>query len=182
MRSFLSLDLTPDLRSTLVTLQKRLLPFDVKLVEPENLHFTIKFLGDIDETTARDVSNQLTILLERYPSFDTDIRGVGVFPHLSAPRVVWVGSPGLCYLYAAVETAVSDHFSPNLAVIPHVTLARARSSRDHAALREFIETHRESVFGSMTVREVKLMKSIITPQGPVYEDISVFPLMLSHGH
>src|SRR3989338_1070903 len=104
MRSFLSLDLTPDLRSTLVTLQKRLLPFDVKLVEPENLHFTI--------------------LLERYPSFDTDIRGVGVFPHLSAPRVVWVGSPGLCYLYAAVETAVSDHFSPNLAVIPHVTLAR----------------------------------------------------------
>ncbi len=150
----------------------------VKMVEPENLHLTLKFLGEVDESLIPELAGVLGEI--EFEEFDAELRGLGAFPGISRPRVIWVGfGEGrdlLADLMRRVEAAVSrlgfrrERRPPS----PHLTICRVKYLSDPAALKRVIEGLSEIEVGSMRVSSFKLKRSILTPRGPVYEDLRSF--------
>lgn len=175
MRCFIAVDLAPQLRHEVEKLQAELRGLDTKLVEPHNLHFTMKFLGEVDEGTVNKVNIMLKGIANRHELFSVALKGVGVFPSEKFIRVVWVGSAQLSDLQNEINDALSPLFRKERPS-SHMTLARVRSQKHLAKIIDFIKVHKNEEIGIMNVCELKLKKSTLTQEGPVYEDVSVFKL------
>ena len=153
---------------------------DLKLVERQNLHFTVKFLGEITEAEAAEAGSRLSRLSLK--SATLEVRGAGAFPSPKRPRVVWAGvSPGqedrvaslAAEVIGALEGIGERDDRPFQA---HITLGRARSIRNAGALEELLRRSSEKPFGTTVLSQLKLKSSVLTPAGPVYKDLGVFPL------
>ena len=96
IRSFLAFELAPDIKKQIETISKELkksnLP--VRWVKPENIHLTLIFLGDVEENLIEDIKTKVNEVVREMKSFKIRLKGVGVFPSLKRPRVVWVGLGG----------------------------------------------------------------------------------------
>ncbi|MBI2085029.1 MAG: RNA 2',3'-cyclic phosphodiesterase [Candidatus Aenigmarchaeota archaeon] len=155
---------------------------DVKLVEPENLHFTVKFLGNLTNDQVKRVIDALTILLKSETSSKVSVRGIGFFGPSNAPKVIWAGigdgKPYLEGLFGRISGVVKGICPKNdeKEGIPHITIARVKSIRNINKLEEIILKESETFFGETLVDAVKLKASVLTPTGPRYSDIAVFPL------
>ncbi len=176
MRCFLAVDLDDGLKEKVTDAQKGLADFDVNLVSKENLHFTLKFLGEIGEEAIEVVKSKARKIASSFSPFNIDINGMGVFPNLTYIRVVWIGAKQLYALQKAVDDTLADISDREENIVPHLTLARVRSSRDKDTLRNFIEANKNVDIGTMIVREIKLKCSVVTKTGPVYEDVEIFSL------
>lgn len=169
----------PELRSRLLELQEglRSLGCDLKLVEPENIHVTLRFLGEVSRGLVEEAAKALSKL--RAEPFNMLLRGLGAFPSPSRPRVVWVGvaegAAELSALHRQVEELLRPiGFGPEREeFVPHITLARVRGARGLQRLASFVRENSEVEVGLMRVEEVKLKRSVLTPSGPVYSDIFV---------
>ena len=153
---------------------------DLKLVERENLHFTVKFLGEIDESQASEAMSRLGRL--RLHRTVVDVRGAGAFPSPRSPRVVWAGVareseekivPIARDVIVALEGIGERDDRPFQA---HITLGRVRSPRGTRELEGFLTRHSERSFGVAELSELKLKSSRLTPSGPIYSDVGVFSL------
>ncbi len=173
MRCFAAVDLTNDLREKIIQLQKQITG-DVKLVEPENLHFTLKFFGETDDKTLEKVKVILAGISSKFRPFDAHVRGMGVFPNENHIRVIWIGCSELLELQSAVEEVFSSLFKKEPPV-PHLTLARMRS-KPADEIRDFVSRHKDVEIGAMRVVGIKLKKSTVTRAGPLYEDVAEFEL------
>jgi 2'-5' RNA ligase len=180
VRCFIAVDIdSPELKAKLVDLERELegLGCSLKLVEPENIHVTLRFLGEIPEGLVSDVARALDGLSAK--PFKLTLKGLGAFPSALKPRVVWVGvSEGaaeLAELHSQVESLIRPlGFRPEREpFVSHVTLARVKSSRGLQGLSRLIAERRLVELGSMQVEAVKLKRSTLTPRGPVYSDIYV---------
>ena len=160
-------------------MRERKATLPVKWVRPENIHVSLKFLGDVDETR----EPELHAALRQAASGDTrserrpltlHVEGFGVFPDYRRPHVVWAGiaaDPALELLQHGVEQAFAPLGFPTeaRAFRPHVTLGRAKRDarpRDFAGFEQLLEAIAFSE--SVTVAEVDLMESTLQPEGPVY--------------
>src|SRR5687768_4495949 len=127
MRCFIAVDLAPELRDRVVHLQQGLKGLDTKLIEPENFHFTLKFLGEVDVKTLDEVKSRISSLTSNQSfKFNIDLEGVGAFPNDHFIRVVWIGADKLIPLQKQVNEALSGLFAQEKP-ISHLTLARVRS-------------------------------------------------------
>jgi RNA 2',3'-cyclic 3'-phosphodiesterase len=183
MRAFVAIDITSaDVLDGLVAFQGELAKTgaELKPVERENIHFTVKFLGDISDSQAAEADSRLKKL--RLSGGRIGVEGVGVFPSLSHPSVIWAGvaKEGREAMVAAAEAAIAA-----LAGIgeddrrgfqPHATMARVRSGRNRASLVDLVTRSSALEFGPMDLDSVKLKSSTLTPSGPVYRDVGVYPL------
>ena len=108
MRCFVALEFPEDLKTKIMELQEQLSSFDAKLVEPKNLHFTLKFLGEINRTAIETVTQKLSVISGRFSPFSILLTGVGAFPSLSYIRVIWIGakSQDLVNLHNSVAEAL----------------------------------------------------------------------------
>ncbi|MBI2578512.1 MAG: RNA 2',3'-cyclic phosphodiesterase [Candidatus Aenigmarchaeota archaeon] len=177
MRCFLAVDLDEALKPAALEIQKQLNEVaDVKLVEEENLHFTMKFLGEASDDQISYVKNVIGDLLKDWQPFEISVKGLGAFPSLSYIRVVWLGAPELHALQHAVEQALCPPFEKERDITPHLTLARVRSVRGKEQLMDFLKNSQNVEIGAMTVDKVKLKKSILSSNGPVYEDYKAWEL------
>ena len=153
---------------------------DLKLVERENLHFTVKFLGEISEELAREADKRLGAL--SLHALDITVRRVGAFPGGGRPRVVWAGVAqqeqaalsGLATSAIGALEGIGEKDERGFQ--PHVTLARVRSERNRDALIALIHRNSEREFGRARLVELKLKSSVLTPRGPIYNDVGVYPL------
>jgi 2'-5' RNA ligase len=179
VRSFIAVDVEdPGLLGTLEGIQRGLLATgaDVKCVERENIHITLRFLGDVGEGQLEGLKH-LVKGLELRP-FPVEFRGVGAFPNLRRPRVVWArlaaGADGLAEIFRRLEDSIVDLGFRREArgFSPHVTLARVRSGRNREALIEEILGRSEEPLGEMVVERVRLKKSVLTPRGPIYSKLA----------
>ncbi len=148
---------------------------DLKPVSKENMHITIRFIGTIPFEKVREICELLKNL--KVKPFKIRVKGVGVFPTITKPRVIWAGvSEGveeLSRIHEAVEKMLrSIGIRPvREKFIPHITLARVKSGRNRQALIKIISGIADRDFGEATVREIVLKKSILTPYGPIYSNI-----------
>ncbi len=179
MRCFIAVDLDEKLKEKVINMQKPLNVPDVKLVEPKNLHFTLKFLGEIDENVKEQVSKRLKEMAESSRPFTVLISGVGAFPNEKFIRVVWIGADNedkdFLKLHKTVDDSLSGMFKKERPV-PHLTLARVGYIKDKSEIESFITHNRGVVIGEMNVDRIKLKKSTLTRNGPIYENLEEFML------
>ena len=179
VRCFISVDVEEQgLLDALVGVQGELLSTgaDLKLVKRENIHVTMKFLGDVGEDLVEKLKDFIGGV--EFSPFHVELRGVGVFPNLRRPRVVWAGlTEGveeLSRVYREVESGVTGlgFRSEVRGFSPHITLARVRSGRSRDAFLERLRGHADDGFGGFLVERVKLKRSVLTPRGPVYSTLA----------
>jgi 2'-5' RNA ligase len=152
----------------------------LKPVEDENIHITLRFIGEVPE----DSIPAITACVERAESFspfNIEVRGVGAFPTPSRPKVIWVGvsagSERLKALRDEMEGCLRPLAKPDRKEFtPHITVARVKGRINLPCLKDLLESYADFIFGQSPVTEVKLKKSILRPQGPIYTDVLRVPL------
>jgi 2'-5' RNA ligase len=181
VRAFIAIRCPDELKKGLTAAQKKIAPLgDMKLVEPENLHMTVKFLGEVDEAKMNAVTDALRPISEKQ-SFVMSIRGIGVFPNPAYVRVVWAGVDDGAMETAHLSREVDDRlhalgFPRDERFHPHFTLARVRSI-DKEKMKKFLAENEAIGFGSFTVDSVDLMESKLSSKGPVYSILKDFKLV-----
>jgi RNA 2',3'-cyclic 3'-phosphodiesterase len=178
IRSFIAVEIErPDIVAKLEDIQSeiRATEADLRAVDRENLHITMRFLGDIPLSIAEGVVEMMKQI--KFEPFVASLHGIGVFPKMSFPRVIWVGvlkgSEILVDIHRQLEIGLgqlgfqAEHEPFN----PHITLFRVRSGRHREALVETLLRHQGTEFGEFDVRAIQLKRSILTPTGPIYSTI-----------
>ena len=140
-----------------------------------NLHVTLKFLGQIEETRVGAVAEALASVAARTPAFALDVRGLGAFPTPSRPRTLWVGlepAAPLTALAREVDSALAalGFARESRSFAAHVTLGRVRESRRNPALAAALA--RATHCGRLTVSRVSLMRSELHPHGARYTELA----------
>ena len=144
-----------------------------KPVEPQNLHFTLQFLGEISEEISEKIKAALNSI--KFSSFEVNFSGIGAFPKLKFPRVIWVGTDetggsALVDLAKKVENVLSPlGFIPDKSFKPHITIFRIK--RKIGDISQKLTKFENHEFGSQEISNIKLKQSVLTPQGPVYSDL-----------
>lgn len=175
MRCFVAVDVTDDIKEAIAKKQGEISHLaDAKLVEKENLHFTLKFLGEIEEKEVEEAKKILAELSSSFQPFTIKIEKMGVFPSPNFIRVIWLDAPRLADLQKKVFFSLP--FGPPSEPKPHLTIARIRSARGLEQLKAYVEKNKEISIGQMVVEKISLKKSSLLPSGPVYENVSVFEL------
>ncbi|MFZ2411101.1 MAG: RNA 2',3'-cyclic phosphodiesterase [Candidatus Methanoperedens sp.] len=171
IRTFIAVELPERFVPEILRIESMLDTPGIKLVEPKQVHITLKFLGDIPEDRVEPIASALSQV--NCKPFEARIKGVGVFPKPAYIKVIWLGAEGnFEALHSEVERVLApfklekDHlFSP------HATLARVKMLRDKGALLEKIKKLENVDLGVLNVDSLTLKKSILTPQGPIYETL-----------
>jgi len=182
VRAFVALEIPGEVVEALVQTQKELeaTGADIKLVERENLHLNLRFLGEITDAEASEVKSRLSGLSIKRAV--VAVRGVGAFPTPARPRVVWAGiapedEPRVTPIAVGVINALEGIGErEDRPFRPHITLARVRSGRNITNLAEVVRHFAGTEFGTAPLKEVKLKSSTLTPNGPIYRDEGVFLL------
>ena len=188
IRSFIAIELDEAVRTGLGRIQGQLkerVELPVRWVRPEGIHLTLKFLGDVDGGKMGQVEESLATATATAHPFSISLNGVGVFPSLRRPRVLWVGLVGeldaLAELQRRVETEMEAVGFPaeGRGFQPHLTLGRVRQEGPpktgwDASRLEGLETPPGP---EQVVERVSLMRSDLKPSGAVHTRLAAFPLM-----
>ena len=181
IRSFLAFDMESKTVLTKITdVQTALVKTgaDLKPVEPQNIHITLRFLGDILPDTVDKIHEEMK--KTQFVPFNVKIHGVGVFPTINYPRVVWAGitegAEQLQSIFNQLEPRLQGlGFTPDSkGFSPHLTIARVRSGTNKTQLAEFINKNANYDFGAIKAECLRLKKSDLTPKGPIYSTFKEF--------
>lgn len=183
LRLFIAVSSAPGLRGDIEGIKEELRGSgaDVKWVEGENLHFTLKFLGEVPESQIPEISCALSRVSSLFRPFSIRFRGVGCFPDAGNMRVVWLGienDSGLLSLQKRVEEAMESlgFAREKNSFRAHLTLGRVRTARGKDLLRKTIERFCDVEAGRMEVSSFTLMKSHLTSKGPEYSVVEEYRL------
>jgi len=186
LRVFLGVELSSELRQKLADLQNQLrntLP-SVNWVRPESIHLTLKFLGDVAPAMVEQLLTALEPFRKSQAPITEEIQGLGVFPHIRRPRILWIGCtgniPSLLNLVSQIEGALEPlGFPPeNKPYHPHLTLARIKHDNSkvggvliHSALLE-----QPRNMGVLRIDRITLFRSELSPHGAEYNSLWEVPL------
>lgn len=178
MRTFIAIELSGDIKNTLSQIQSHLKysGADVKWVEKDNIHLTLKFLGEIDEKKCEKVKAALDETAQSTKAFEISLKDIGAFPKIDFPRVIWVGldkgAKESTELAKKVDEALSKIGFPEETrpFAAHLTIGRVRSPKNKAALKEKIESlgFQPSAISNQLISSIFLFQSKLTPAGPIY--------------
>jgi 2'-5' RNA ligase len=181
IRSFMAFDMSNDSVLKRITYLQNLLAktgADLKLVEPKNIHITVRFLGNITTSMVEKVFEEMKQV--QFIPFDAGIRGTGAFPNLRYPRVLWVGiiegADQLRSIFNQLEPRLRGlGFAPDpKGFSPHLTIARVKSGRNKAELAKFVTENANYECGIVRAECLKLKRSDLTPKGPIYSILKEF--------
>ena len=179
MRVFIAIDIDEQIRRALGDLQNELRSkvdvkkSDVKWVNPDNMHLTLKFLGEIKDQEAVDVCNITKEVASRHKSFELDVETVGHFGGRSA-RVLWIGtgqnSDNLLQLQSDLEEQLASAGWPKETrkFSGHLTLCRVRNSKAGVKLAQMTGGYKGFKLGTILADSISVYQSQLTPKGPVY--------------
>lgn len=182
IRSFLAIELEKPALEYLSDVSSRLRASkaDVSWVKTSNTHLTLKFLGDITEFSVIAIEEALKGLLEDQEPFDLQLKGIGCFPNLERPRVVWAGINDerkmLADLFNRLEAAFDVLGFPKekRGFSPHITLGRLRSNSGKLALTKAVMDHADSLGPRFQVNGATLFRSDLNPSGAIHTPLVIF--------
>ncbi|MCM8789577.1 MAG: RNA 2',3'-cyclic phosphodiesterase [Candidatus Omnitrophica bacterium] len=182
MRVFIAIALPKEIKLKLAKLQDELKSSgaDVKWVEPDNIHLTLKFLGEIDDKQLSAVYKAIEESVKEKQAFSLRISSLGAFPKINYPRVIWLGvdkgDMEVKQIAKDLEERIQKIGIPkdDRAFSSHITIGRVRTGRNKDKLVEGLNKLAE-VYSSESlefeVKKITLFKSTLTPKGPIYEAI-----------
>ncbi len=176
IRSFLSIELPKPILRKIEEVQGdlRSTHADVRWVSPGKIHLTLKFFGNIEESRVDLILKSIEEPIRNTLPFSLKVRGVGAFPSLKNPRVIWMGLVDGKEVLVSFQKQMESQlekigFQPeDRPFHPHLTLGRMKSSRGKEDLAGRMEKHKEEEFGDFPVERVVLFKSDLRPTGPIY--------------
>lgn len=178
MRLFIAIELSKEIKNQLTAIQERLkaASADVKWVLPDNIHLTLKFIGKTESSKIASITKILNKVSRKFKAFKIGISGLGAFPSLNSPRVIWAGADKAEIISDIAKILEEELEKLGLAKEKrgfecHLTLGRLRSLRNLDALRETVKKNIEFKAGTFAVTNISLIESKLTPQGPIYSVI-----------
>jgi len=182
MRAFVAIDASDEIRAELARVQQELArcPAKVKWVTPQNVHLTLKFLGDVAPEAVEQVAAAMAAA-SGGGAVPFAVEGLGSFPPRGRPRVLWAGvsagADAVSRVQVKLEAALRPlGFKQEHRFVPHLTIGRVKSPRGAQELIPMLERHAATKFGSCTAAEMVLYESELTPQGAVYRAVARQPL------
>jgi 2'-5' RNA ligase len=178
VRTFVAVEIPAEVKSHASRLISRLdvTAAKVKWVAPTDMHWTLKFLGDVDLLEIPQVCQAVARAVEAFKPFDVEARGAGAFPDVHNPRTVWIGmgtgGAAMIALHDAIdrELAALGYRSENRRFRPHLTIGRVRRSPEGSnELGRLIQASADFESGLSTVYEVVVFSSELGPAGPIHE-------------
>lgn len=181
MRLFAAIDIEPQVREQIAAMQRQLqeelnLPRgQVKWVEPENIHLTLKFLGEVADEQLTRVCDAVRRTAARHAAFDFEVRGAGAFGRPA--RIVWAGTSP-CAELVKLQAELEAEFEKlgwdkeNRPFAGHLTLCRVKTAKAGTLLANAVEPFKNEVFGCVTAGEVVIYQSHLGSKGPAYTAIS----------
>jgi len=180
-RGFIAIDskATPQIRAFEKDIEKT--GADVKLVEPENIHITVKFLGDTDEQKIDDIERIIKESVQDIKPFSITLKGTGVFPNQQYIKVLWIGIIDEGNIGTIAQTideklGALGFKKENRGFSPHLTVGRVKTARNKDQLLRAIGNHTSEEFTIQKIQTITLKKSELTPKGPIYTTLREVPL------
>jgi len=181
IRTFIAFDIDNDsVVNRIASAQKLLIQTnaDLKLVEPKNIHITVRFLGSMNPEMVEKVYAAMKNV--KFTPFNIQLTGLGVFPTTNYPRVVWAGitdgADQLKSIFEQLEPQIHDlGFAPDPnGFSPHLTIARVRSGANKQRLVDLVQRQENFDFGIIRADSLRLKKSQLSPRGPVYSTLKEY--------
>jgi 2'-5' RNA ligase len=181
LRTFIGVDISKAIRDRAVALQQTFgrLGSDLRWVEPENLHVTLLFLGEVEDREVPAVCRAVAEETQNHSPFSMTIEGAGCFPTPRRPRILWLGvgagAQELCALHDALEPPLLElgcYRREERKYKPHLTLGRVRGDGANDQLVAGLTKHTGWQGGQTTVEEVLVFSSELAPNGPIYSVLS----------
>jgi len=149
---------------------------DLKLVEPENIHVTLKFLGPTPEDKVDEIIEIINECSSGVPPFNLVLKGAGAFPNLNYLKVLWVGLENyepLVPIAQCLDVSLTrlGFKAEKRGFKPHITLARVKTRKKKNAIKDLLVKHKSMEFAEVNVNSIKLKKSILDSTGPTYYNI-----------
>jgi 2'-5' RNA ligase len=177
MRTFIAIEVPEKIRKEIdnVITDEKKRGFPITWVKFANLHITLKFLGEIDESKKEKITPVLKRVVNDVTPFHVSLEGIGCFPTPKNPRVIWVGvkegQENLCSIAQRVETALAQYgFKEEKRFHPHLTIGRIKK---FCRVDEMLS--RQISSDLFAVNTIVLFKSTLKPDGPTYEALHTFP-------
>jgi len=172
MRVFIAIEISNEnVLKRIQTLQENLV-INGKATKINQIHFTLQFLGEINEKQCEKVKDVLNEIC--FPQFELFLKGVGGFPNLDNPRIIWVGTnkgeQELSKIAKEIGMKLTTlGFKEDRKFKPHLTVFRIKKKIDD--ISSLIQEYKTAEFGSEIVSKIKLKKSVLSPEGPEYSDL-----------
>ncbi|MFO7871891.1 MAG: RNA 2',3'-cyclic phosphodiesterase [Kiritimatiellia bacterium] len=184
MRTFAAVDINDKVRGNLEAVQRGLSDCGASLrwIPSGNLHLTLVFLGEIDRDSVDGITKRIRTSVSGTGPFVCRVKGIGYFGRKGRPRIIRAGiEDGNGILKNLQGRLTGQLVEEGLSVdkrdyVPHLTLARVKSGRNARELATAIHRFEEEDFGTFRVSGVKLVESVLTPEGPVYSQAAFVPL------
>lgn len=175
IRSFIAFDIDSELVLKRLSEVQNILVntgANLKLVKPQNIHVTMRFLGNISPPMVDSIHEEMKKI--SFNTFEAELKGLGAFPSLKYSRVVWAGirkgADELVNVFNQLEPRLRRlGFKPDSkGFSPHLTIARVRTGRHKAELVKCVKDLADYEFGVIKADCLRLKKSVLTPKGPIY--------------
>lgn len=187
-RTFIAINLNRDIKEYIFKVQQRIVQIrdkcnmKVKFVERDNLHISLKFLGDLSCQEIEKTSAILQNVTKNYQHFRAELsENIGVFPNIARPRVIWIGiekgNKIILNIYQSIEKELKSEqfYKKESQFKAHITLARIKYLEYQHKLSDYIKYIKVEPL-SESVKTIELMESQLTKEGPIYTIIKSFPL------
>jgi 2'-5' RNA ligase len=178
-RAFIAINLPETVRRFLNEAQEALKSYgqSIKWVRPQNIHLTLKFLGDIDPAQTAKVIGAMTLAAKDCSGVSLTAKGIGVFPDLTRPRVIWAGVLGQLEILEILQRTLDDHLADlgfpkdRRSFSAHLTLGRVKGKIVSAQMKTAIDALEGFESEPFEVDRIILFKSELRPTGAVYAQV-----------
>jgi 2'-5' RNA ligase len=173
MRTFVAVEISnEDIINSIKKFQTKI-DIDAKSIGSKNFHFTLQFLGEISDEILQKIIEALRKI--EFSSFNVNLKGIGAFPKAKFPRIIWIGTDEdggnvLINLAQKIEKLLKPlGFSSDKVFKPHITVFRIKKKA--VDITKELENNKNMNFGIQKITSIKLKKSELTPNGPIYSDL-----------
>jgi 2'-5' RNA ligase len=180
LRTFIAVDFPIEIKEKIIEItayfQSKLPPAQIKWVEPDHMHLTLKFMGETPHDKLVQIKQSIHQVISVFPSFEIEIKALGMYPNNQRPRVIWLGINAenhLILLHNQLDQALKGEGikSDRRPFSPHLTIGRVRRNADQESIIQIgkiLSQFKIASLGSIKIDEILYYQSVLTPQGPIY--------------
>jgi len=183
-RTFFAIDipLNDIMAGVLPEIRNQLKGEKIKWIPADQLHLTLKFLGDTPENTVQGIINAVSVPLSKIPVMTLTLCAVGLFKNFHNPRIIWIGTEPCPSLQQAVNSIHEGLLPFGFAAdetefLPHLTIGRVKEIRQREQLNMLLDKYQHASFGTVSITEIVFYESILKPEGPVYLPLKQISLL-----